>query len=58
MRQIFEMRAKNMEYTAIATELNTSVDNVRHQVAAGFKRLQKKTVLHTRWNLLRMLMRY
>lgn len=59
MRQIFEMRLnKNMAYDAIASELNTSVDNVRHQVAAGIRRLRKKPALHRRWKLLRMLMRY
>jgi RNA polymerase sigma-70 factor (family 1) len=59
MRQIFEMRfKKNMEYAEIASELNTSVDNVRHQVAAGIRRLRKKPASRRRWLLLRMLMRY
>lgn len=59
MRQIFEMRLKkDMAYAAIASELNTSEDSVRHQVAAGIRRLRKKPALRRRWMLLRMLMRY
>lgn len=59
MRQIFEMRLKdNMAYAAIASELNTSEDSVRHQMAAGIRRLRKKPALRRRWLLLRMLMRY